>query len=530
MSTSLAGTTKDHAPGGTVRGDRRAWGIVMVLTVLSGCLRAVPIGTAPIWYDETYSLRVIDPSAAGSLWTRVGDTESTPPLFYALSAGVRALGVDGVVSIRLVSVLAAAAAVVVAFWAARQFFAVRVAVVAALVTAAHPMVSAFAIDGRSYSLLLLVAFGLTGLLGRLLRRADRRTLVAWAVLATVGCWTHYFAGLLVVVATLLVLLMRPNARKGLLLATAGWGILCLPLLSLLSRQGADERAQFIGSRGLVQRSTMAGRELLGGSPNVSNAVEGLALALAVVLVLLALIAATRGAERPVRGQVVAPELVLFALAAATTLVPLVLGLVSERLDRFFARNLIVVLPAVVMLLAAGGSRRRLLPRVALCGLVALMLLSSGLVLYDWRYGQSDVPGALDRAGPSVGLAPVLTNEVSQVVLPFLLQRGAPKQALGVTTDRLEVLLAPARNTTRTFQAVPVPPAIAHLKGLGFKVTVNTLYHGVRRLRLCASTPIAVPAGAFAPLGVLLPAPVVDPGLQGALLGREWGHPVATTGC
>lgn len=499
---------------------RRLWGLVGLFAVVSGIARALPMPGAPLWFDETYSLRVIDPANPGSLWSKVEATESTPPLFYALSSIVRALGVDGVASIRLVPLLAVSAAVLVAYWATRSFFAPRVAAVAAGLVAVHPMVSTYAIDGRSYGVLLLIAFGLTGTLGRALSEPTARRLAAWAVLATLALYTHYFAGFLVATGTLVLLVLRPDARRAILGATAGWVLACLPLSVLVTAQGGDQRAGFIGERSLWYRTETAARELFGSLPNVANGVEAVTLVLAVGAVVFAVLPALRALRA--RGARPAPpaELVLLALVVVTAVVPLALSLVSEQLDRVLGRNLIVVLPALVMLMALGVTRLRR-TAVPLAALAACLSLGSALVLYDWKHGQSDVPGMIDRVGPGIRTDALLTNEPREVI-PYLLQRTLSPPGTGVTVDRIELLLGPKRDTTRTWQLAPIPETLGRLRALGFVIEQETVFHAVRRLSLRAPAPVVIAPGVLAPLDLYLPAPLLDPGRQRALLGPEWG--------
>jgi 4-amino-4-deoxy-L-arabinose transferase-like glycosyltransferase len=526
MSAAAPPRATASARASTLDGRHRwAFALVGLFAVLAGAARAAAMNGGPLWYDETFSLRVIDPSGSGSLWTRLEQTESTPPLYYALSRGVRAIGVDGLASIRLVSVVAAFFVVLVAYWAAGRFFGPRVAVAAAALAAVYPMVSAYAIDGRSYELLLLLAFGFTGVLGRALVRADARTLAAWTVLAVLACWTHYFAAFLVVPAAVMLFVLRPEARRGTAVAAVVWALACVPLLALATSQSGDERAGFIGDTSLGYRVKEAARELLGGVTNVSNAVEALLLLLAVAGIASALLAAVRRGGRAADPDgpalPLAPEWVLAILAAVAIGVPLAVSVVSAHYDRFFGRNVIVALPAIILLIAAGLARRRVPGLVALVALCALMAVGSYLTLFDWPYRQTDEQGALRRAGPGIRRVPVLSDQPTQVVIPYLLERTLAPPNTPLTTTDLQVLLNPRRNGTRELKPVPIPAAVARLQAAGFTITSNTVYHGVRRLVLHATRPTRVPPGVAPPLGLYLPAPTTDHELQQSLLGSSW---------
>ena len=59
--------------------------LLAVATAVAAVLRFAFLGSSSLWFDETYTAGVVAAGDLGALWDRVGATESTPPLFYALT-------------------------------------------------------------------------------------------------------------------------------------------------------------------------------------------------------------------------------------------------------------------------------------------------------------------------------------------------------------------------------------------------------------------------------------------------------------
>jgi len=257
---------------------------------------------------------------------------------------------------------------------------------------------------------------------------------AW-VLASAACvWTHYF-GIFVVGAELLLLLVHRASRRRML----GWGVVLalslVPLVPLLASQSGDQRAEFIAGIPLSSRLTTTVRQLAMG-PNVPRAW------LEAVGVLAFCIAVGAGTLIVLRQRRRLP-LVPLALAAAAFLAPLGLALVGIE-DRFYARNLIAVLPLAAFLAAPALLRGRGIPLVAYC-LVTVM--TSLWVASNWRYEQVDWRTAVARMRSVDQSAVVVANTpASTAVVETYLHRPA-LTSLSAPVRRAWIAIEPKRAST-----------------------------------------------------------------------------------
>ena len=145
----------------------------------------------PFWEDEVASARIVIQPTFQAMLRRVGQTESTPPLWYAIVWLVHRAGVP-VQSERLLSVAFGAAFAAAVVKLARCFVALPLATAAGLMSALGAEFVVHGAELRAYELLALlsVALGLSVL--KVLEQPSRRWDVALAATVAAGCLTHYF--------------------------------------------------------------------------------------------------------------------------------------------------------------------------------------------------------------------------------------------------------------------------------------------------------------------------------------------------
>ena len=166
------------------------------LTVLAAVLRFSTLDVQSYWFDEAVTVGLVK-SSFGHMLSRIGGSESTPPLYYAIAwVWSRVFG-SGEVGLRSLSALAGTAFVPVAYAAAATVASKRVALTIAALATVNPLLIWYSQEARSYSLLLLLASLSFLLFVRMLRAPDTRTLAAWTVVSALALATHYFAGFLI---------------------------------------------------------------------------------------------------------------------------------------------------------------------------------------------------------------------------------------------------------------------------------------------------------------------------------------------
>nr|MDQ3936419.1 glycosyltransferase family 39 protein [Actinomycetota bacterium] len=241
---------------------RRTWLLLGALTAAAAALRLPFLGLQSLWYDETFTLAVVREDSLGALWDRIELTESTPPLYYALTwAWTQLLGDSGDAALRAPSAIAGVLCVPAAYLAVRRLAGPGTGLAVAALTALSPVLVSYSLNARAYSLLVLLGCLSLWATGEALERRGGRWLAVWALTAAACLWTHYYAVFLVA-AELAVLLWRPN-RPRVLAAAAAVAAASAPLIPLIADQ-RDERASHIDRLDLGERVEQAVRQLAAG--------------------------------------------------------------------------------------------------------------------------------------------------------------------------------------------------------------------------------------------------------------------------
>jgi 4-amino-4-deoxy-L-arabinose transferase-like glycosyltransferase len=423
---------------------RLLWAGVAAVTVAAIALRFPYLGNQSLWYDETFTRSIAAAPSLDSLWFRVKLTEGTPPLYYVVTwAWAKAFGIGSDASLRATAGSAGAACAPVAFAALRRFAGDGAALAAAAIVAVSPMLGWYALDARSYSLLVLLALLSLWALSLLLEEPTPRRWVAWTLAAAAALWTHYFAAFLVAGEVAVLLWWLPGSR----LRTIAWSavvvVLAAPLLPVLSAQ-TDARTDHIGSLPLGDRLEQGVRQLAMG-PNPPRAwLEAIGLVVLGLGVLGGVVAARR--EPRLRPLVV--------IGAVTLALPLVLS-VTDIEDRLLARNLLVVFPCLAGLAAVALVRLRAVP---LAVYIVVAVVTIVWVEGDWRYQNPDWRAAAQALPPRavdvpVAAFPALARPVAG---RYLHRRPA---AGSVTAQTVWLMVEPARADRRDLAPVHVDPVV-----------------------------------------------------------------------
>jgi hypothetical protein len=451
------------------------WGVLALATLAAAALRLPFLDHQSLWLDEIFTRDVVREPSLAALWDHVRLTESTPPLYYALT---RALGADSAPALRLVPALSLVAAVPVAYLAFRTLVGQRAALATSAIVAASPMLAIYATDARSYGLFVLTALLSVWGFAELLDDVTPCRGAAFAAACVACVWTHYFGAFVVAAEVVVLLIACPRSRRAVVGWTAAAGACLVPLAVLVAHQGGDDRAGFIGDASLLSRASTTVRELAMGSNVPRSWLEGAGIAVLYAAIAIGALTAWRSG-----GRRRAP-LALVAIVAGAPLLLAAAGIV----DRFYARNVIAALPLAAAVAAPALLRLRAAPLVAY---LAIAATTSVWVATDWRYEQSDWKGALalthaDRSAPVVAFA-----GVSAPVVRAYLGRE-PALAPGPPARRAWIVVAPSRPAgSRGLTPGPVP-ALA-----GFAVERAFEHHGFRIVLVGAPQPTSIPTVAGA---------------------------------
>ena len=427
---------------------------------------------------------------------------------------------------RTVSALASIAAVPVTWLALRRLVGRPAALAAAAVVAVSPVLVAFALDARSYALLVLCALLSVWAFAALLEQATPRALALWALAAAATTWTHYYGGFLVLAEVVTLLWLRPHARRGTVAAAGAVLVALLPLTGLLREQTGDERAGFIAGTSLLDRLEQVVREFSLGAnvPRTWLEAAGIAIFLAgcaTGLVVAGRAALAARASRPLadaagaasradvppggrapsparRSQALPGALAdgpaaLLALTAIGLAVPFALA-VTGLYDRLYMRNLLYALPLLAGLAALGLLRLRALP---LAAYLALCVTAVVWVHGDWRYEQTNWRDALAAvlardAGAGASAPVIAATPLGQPVVTHYL-RAAPATA-PLTTTRAWLVVEPARGPGQRALQPVAPTGADALVAARFPQRRERLVDGFRVVELQAPEPVQLAPG------------------------------------
>lgn len=215
---------------------RRFWLWLALLVAAGVALRLVGLSERGLWLDEMVSLEVAARPLAEIARGAAFDNH-TPPLYYLLLHLWFLVVPADLVGLRLPSVLADAACLLLLAVTARRLFGSRLGLAAGAAYAAAPFALRLAQEGRMYTLLMLLVVA-TFALSLEVDGERRWPALAVAATATAALYTHYYAVLFLVVlhaATAWRLRAAPAARRRWWLALGAAGVAFLPWLPVMAR-------------------------------------------------------------------------------------------------------------------------------------------------------------------------------------------------------------------------------------------------------------------------------------------------------
>ena len=436
---SPVSATATAQPVVLLRGALAASWPLVALTALAAGLRFSTLDLQSLWYDEAFTpVHVLHPGLVATLRSVV-HTENTPPLWYLLEWGISRLLGTGAISLRLLSALAGAASVPVAWGIGQELSGRRAAMAAAAFTAVSPLFVWYSQEARAYALFVLLAALAMLCFLRAEREPTPGRMAAFALSSSLALLTHYFA-LFLLVPMMVILAWRPDRRR---LAAPAIGAIVgvgLALAPLISAQGGHG-TQWIGQWALSGRLQAIPQYYLLG---YSGAPLGRGLELLVALPILTGVAF--GLWRVLTPREERGALIALAIAAGGILLPTLL--LALGADYLAPRNLVAAMIPVSALIAVVVTARRT-GRVGVAFAVTIVIallaitidvdLSPRLQRGNWR----GVARALGRGAPD---RVITTVELGAAPLEYYIPplHNLPRGA-SVTVDEIdEIGYAPLR--------------------------------------------------------------------------------------
>ena len=455
------------------------------IVALAALARFATLDEQSYWYDEAVTVGLIRMDF-GDMLDRIPESESTPPLYYALAWLWAKVFGTGEVGLRSLSALCGTAFVPVAYAIGTRAVGARVGLVAAGLAAVNPLLVWYSQEARVYALLVLLS-GLSFLFFVRLLTGDsrRRTLVLWAVVSGVALATHYFAAFLIAIEAVWLLAAAAN-RRPVAIAIAPLVAIELAHLPLLLHQRSLDLADFIDQIPLSYRLGRTPKQFLVGFDAPGEVISGIAAGLIVLLALW--FVWSRGQHRERRAALIG-----LTVGGALLVTPGLLAVVG--VDYFDTRNVLVAWPPIALAIAAGlGARRS--GRAGLAAAVVLAALGGSTVLFvatretlqrdDWR----GVAAALPADAPTPR-AVVVTPFTAQQPFAVYAPRLELMPATGAAVREVDLVAFPRRHRTQSRPGPPPRPEDHPPPVPGFEHAETRFEETFTLIRYTASDPIAV---------------------------------------
>ncbi|MFN0141465.1 MAG: glycosyltransferase family 39 protein [Pyrinomonadaceae bacterium] len=198
-----------------------------------------------IWVDEASSLYTTQNGFLSAFQNAAINEKQAPLYFWILS--LWRLVNDSIFFARLLSIICSVAAIVVFARFAGRIFESRVALLASAFFALHPFLILASLEIRGYSMVILVSIILIKLFfdgfANDIENGRRSSQIAFAFMATVALYTHYYLGFLLAgCLAALIVLRKWRAALSYVLFMAMTAIAFLPLVATSARSQFLARA------------------------------------------------------------------------------------------------------------------------------------------------------------------------------------------------------------------------------------------------------------------------------------------------
>lgn len=332
---------------------------LLALILLAWGLRLHRLDAQSLWYDEGVTANLAQRTLIDlTRWTA---RDIQPPLYYYAVWGWGRVAGWSEWSLRFVSVWWGALAVpLLALLAYRLTQRQLVALVAALLTALHPLLLYYSQEARMYTMLVTLGLGAGYLLLRLSETASPlwRQWGIYALVATAAVYTHYFAFFLLLGLGIAFLIhhfvrqpfgaaLRDRRLAGFFITHLAVTLVYLAWMGALFRQLTTDASYWQGRLKVWEAfRTIALRFIQGETVAEQAAFPGLLLYAGVTLLLLLTLGWQARRQHPTR------RTLLYALCWLAFPIGGVLGL-AAFVPKFNARYVLLALPGLLLVWSAG---------------------------------------------------------------------------------------------------------------------------------------------------------------------------------
>jgi len=186
--------------------------IVCLLFIAGLVLFCYGINRESIWYDEWYTIEVVNQPDIQSFFNQIVLTENNPPVYYILLRLWALIGKSfSLVYMRLFSALMAGLGVLVIYKLGKLLNGWKTGVVSALLYVTSPYILWYAQEVRNMTLASMVGMAIVIYFYRFCLNKTKKDFICAVVLQTIGLYTHSFL-LAFIPAQILYLLIKRDKK------------------------------------------------------------------------------------------------------------------------------------------------------------------------------------------------------------------------------------------------------------------------------------------------------------------------------
>ena len=164
----------------------------LLAAVIFICLAAINLRTS-IWFDEAYSAYLIR-GDYGQIWNMTA-VDVHPPFYYFCLKTWSLLFGNSDFALRFMSVFFAAVGIIFAYQVMKRWFGEKTAGFASIFLAISPFLIRYGQEMRMYGVVFAIVMSATWALDVALKEKKKWAWAIYAVLISLGMWTHYYTAL-----------------------------------------------------------------------------------------------------------------------------------------------------------------------------------------------------------------------------------------------------------------------------------------------------------------------------------------------
>lgn len=161
------------------------------LIILGAILLLIPAFHSNIWFDESYSVAIVNHSFS-EIW-EIGSNDVHPILYYWMLKIINLIFGTNIIAYRIFSVLGIITLGIIGFTHIRKDFGKKVGLLFTFFSLFLPVMLNYALEIRMYSWTIVFVTLMAIYLNRFIKNKDFKNLVLFGVSSLISCYMHYYA-------------------------------------------------------------------------------------------------------------------------------------------------------------------------------------------------------------------------------------------------------------------------------------------------------------------------------------------------